>query len=129
MVDVKEIVDKMNIKEVVVLVLGDAGEIALDNVLSNFITDENQKTIAKVAIGLGGAYAMNELAESNREWADILALAGLGFSAIAAKSIAQRVTGIIMTAAKAKPVVVTQKVSSSPKPAVVTAGSKGAVSI
>ena len=129
MVDVKEIVDKANIKEVVVLVLGDAGEIALDNVLSNFITDENQKTIAKVAIGLGGAYAMNELAESNRDWAEILALAGLGFSAIAAKPIAQRVAGGMAAAARAKPVVVKQSVSSSPKPVPANVGNKGAVSI
>jgi len=105
MVDVKEIVDKMNVKEVIALVAGNTGGKYLNNVIGGLLKDENQRAVAKVAVGLLGSYAMNEIAERAPEYGEIAALAGLAFSAIAAQPISEKLTAEI-AAATGTPIVV-----------------------
>jgi len=133
MVDFEKMINKMNVKEVLAIVAGGTGGKFLDNALSNFITDTNQRAIAKVVVGLLGAYAMNELAERYTDYAEILALAGLGFSAVAAEPITERVTAEVASATNTPVVVVSKMVEAQGKPISVPAAAKpsakGAVSI
>lgn len=105
MVDVMGIIEKANVKELVALTLGGTAGRFLNNALSKFITDENQKTVAKVAIGLAGAYVANDFAEKNPRYAEVLSLAGLAATAIAAQPIEERLTAEV-SAATGTPVVV-----------------------
>lgn len=99
------IIEKANVKELVALTLGGTAGRFLNNALSKFITDENQKTVAKVAIGLVGAYVANDFAEKNPRYAEVLSLAGLAATAIAAQPIEERLTAEV-SAATGTPVVV-----------------------
>lgn len=105
MEDVMGIIEKANVKELVALTLGGTAGRFLNNALSKFITDENQKTVAKVAIGLVGAYVANDFAEKNPRYAEVLSLAGLAATAIAAQPIEERLTAEV-SAATGTPVVV-----------------------
>lgn len=108
MVDVMGIIEKANVKELVALALGGTAGRFLNNAISKFITDENQKTLAKVAIGLVGAYVANDFAEKNPRYAEVLSLAGLAATAIAAQPISDRLT-VEIAAATGEPVVVVSR--------------------
>jgi len=122
--DIGKIVDKANVKETVALVIGNTGARYVDNLVGSFIQDENQKTIAKVGLGLLGAYAFNELAERYPDYGEIFALAGLAASAVAAQPISDKLTAEIAAATGEPVVVVSKGVDVQEKPA-----AKGAVSI
>ena len=126
--DIGKIVDKANVKETVALVIGNTGAKYVDNLVGSFIQDENQKTIAKVGLGLLGAYAFNELAERYPDYGEIFALAGLAASAVAAQPISDKLTAEIAAATGEPVVVVSKGVDVQEKPAGKPAA-KGAVSI
>jgi len=126
--DVGKIVDKANVKETVALVIGNTGARYVDNLVGSFIQDESQKTIAKVGLGLLGAYAFNELAERYPDYGEIFALAGLAASAVAAQPISDKLTAEIAAATGEPVVVVSKGVDVQEKPAGKPAA-KGAVSI
>jgi len=90
MVDIEEIISKANIKEFVAVTAGLVASKLSNNVLP--IKDEKQRDLAKVAIGLGGAYIANELAERSPKYGEFAALAGLAATAFAADPVADRVT-------------------------------------
>jgi len=106
--DIKKMVDKANVKETVAIVLGNTGARLADNLIERFIQDENQKTAAKVGLGLIGAYAFNELAEKYPDYGEIFALAGLAASAVAAQPISDRLTAEV-SAAVGSPVLVVSR--------------------
>lgn len=108
MVSIEEIIDKANVKELIALVLGNTGARYLNNFLAGKITDANQRAVVNVLIGLGGSYVANELASKNPDYADIMALAGLAATAVAAQPISDRLTAEI-AAATGKPVVVVSR--------------------
>ena len=126
--DIGKIVDKANVKETVALVIGNTGAKYVDNLVGSFIQDESQKTIAKVGLGLLGAYAFNELAERYPDYGEIFALAGLAASAVAAQPISDKLTAEIAAATGEPVVVVSKGVDVQEKPAGKPAA-KGAVSI
>jgi len=126
--DIGKIVDKANVKETVALVIGNTGARYVDNLVGSFIQDESQKTIAKVGLGLLGAYAFNELAERYPDYGEIFALAGLAASAVAAQPISDKLTAEIAAATGEPVVVVSKGVDVQEKPAGKPAA-KGAVSI
>lgn len=112
--DVMGIIDKANVKELVALALGGTAGRFLNNAISKFITDENQKTLARVAIGLVGAYVANDFAEKNPRYAEVLSLAGLAATAIAAQPIEERLTAEV-SAATGSPIKIVAS-SSNPNP-------------
>ena len=59
----------------------------------------------------------------------ILALAGLGFSAVAAEPITEKVTAEVASATNTPVVVVSKRVEAQEKPAAAKPSAKGAVSI
>ena len=106
--DIKKVINKANIKETVVLVIGNTSARYADNLINRFIQDENQRAAAKVGIGLVGAYAFNELAERYPRYSEAFALAGLAMSAIAAQPISDKLTEEI-AAATGTPLVVVSR--------------------
>lgn len=120
----EDILDKANVKEFIAIVAGLVGENVIDKVTANM--DEKQRDLVKVVVGLGGAFAMNELAERNPDYAELLGLAGLGLTALGAKPVAKRIE-IQVSQAVGQPVVVREPVAvsssgipSTPKKSVVS---------
>ncbi len=112
MVSIEEIIDKANVKELIALVLGNVGARYLNNFLADKITDANQRAVVNVLIGLGGSYVANELASKNPDYAEIMTLAGLAATAVAAQPISDTISDRLtaeIAAATGKPVIVVSR--------------------
>ena len=99
----EDIVDKLNIKELIAITAGMVGARMGDQLFAGI--DPKYRDLAKVGVGLGATYVLNEMSERNPEYGELLALVGLATTTFAATPIANRIT-IEVSKAVGTPVVV-----------------------
>ena len=86
---IDEILDKANVKEFIAIAAGLVGSNVVDKITANM--DAKQRDLVKVAVGLAGAFAANEFAERNPDYAELLGLLGLGLTTVGAEPVANRI--------------------------------------
>lgn len=114
MVSFDEIIDKANVKELIAIVLGMVGSRVIDGLAAN--VDSRTRDIAKFVGGEVATYFLNDMAEKNPDKAELLGLAGLVTTTIAATPIANRLS---VTVAKYTGTPIKIVASKNPEPAVV----------
>ena len=107
MVDLKELIDKINVKEFIAITAGLVGSKLVDVVAPN--VDPKQRLLIKIGGGLAATYLLNDMAEKYPEYSEWAALAGLATTALAAKPVADRIT-VEVSKRVGAPVVVTANV-------------------
>ena len=117
-----KIVEKANIKEFVALVAGGVAGKLIGAVVDKMQIDQNQKTLAKVGIGLAGAYLFNDLAEKYVGSAELFSMLSLAMTAVAAQPVTERLN-VEISALTKTPIVISRGVELEKQPVVIPAPS------
>jgi len=104
---IMDVVDKANVKEFIAIIAGNVLGTAADSVLVNRL-DDNQRLLVKTLGGLAATYGINRYAEGQPRYSELLGLAGLATTAMAAQEPSRRVS-IEVSKKLGKPVVIASR--------------------
>ena len=109
---IEDVIDKVNLKEFIAIFAGNVAGTAIDSISAGRL-DSNQLLAVKTVGGFAATYLLNTYAERQPGYSELIGLAGLATTALAAQEPSRRVS-IEVSKRLGKPVVVASKPVARP---------------